>query len=688
MASVMSDQIQILHGPGPGETRTDAALLDAFVLTRDEAAFAELVRRHSSLVWGVCRRTLGSSHDAEDAFQATFLVLVKKADTVWPRAMVGNWLYGVAHRTALKAKSAAARRQAREKQGTRMAGPHTQPDPSGDWSDVMPTIDREIGRLADKYRAAVVLCDVEGVSQRDAARQLGWAEGTLTTRLMRARQMLAHRLTRQGVALSTGGLTAFFATQASAAPATLVINTIHSATLVAAGTATAAATSAPVAALTEGVLKAMFLTKIKTVAAVLLAVAIVVTGGLVAHRSFAGRAAEPAPPIVQRLVDYDFTLFQEREGAREAAGREAAGRDGGRDGRPANPPSLFGRVVAVSADGATLETPPANRGDEPVRKDVKFDAKTKFTFSAVGPDGAKVAEGQMMQVWLAEGDKVAATVNVQGNQGTNRSPDLQGRVFGISKDGNTITFQYPPKERGEEPKTVDIKITPKTVVTYSNIAKGSTRPAEGYGAQVWYEKGSTDTAAAISFGGNDGPERGRFERAPVPSGKVVGVAKDGKSITIETPPQNRGEEPGKIDIKIAGTTKVVFFNVIPGGDDISEGQFARVWLADNSKDTADTILLAAQQKSRFQALRGQVKDLAKDGKSFSLETPPTERGGEPKANTIKISDATRVVFMGVPKDGARAEDGYLAEVSLEEGSLTNAVQVIFHGPQGRGGGSR
>src|SRR5204863_6461681 len=97
----------------------------------------------------------------------------------------------------------------------------------------------------------------------------------------------------------------------------------------------------------------------------------------------------------------------------------------------------------------------------------------------------------------------------------------------------------------------------------------------------------------------DGPERGRFDRAPESSGKVLNITKDGKTLTLETPPKERGEEPGKIDIKIAPATKVVFFNVIAGGDEISEGQLARVWLEGNSKDTADTIILFAQPKARF-----------------------------------------------------------------------------------------
>src|SRR5262249_49915225 len=157
--------------------------------------FAALLRRHGPMVWGVCRRLLPCTHDAEDAFQATFLVLVRKADSVVPRGRVGNWLYGVAYRTALEARSAASRRRARELQTARPAHvTNEQPDP-----DLWALLDEELRRLPDNFRAAVVLCDLEGRTRKEAAQQLGWSEGTLSGRLARARELLAKRLTRRGV---------------------------------------------------------------------------------------------------------------------------------------------------------------------------------------------------------------------------------------------------------------------------------------------------------------------------------------------------------------------------------------------------------------------------------------------------------------------------------------------------------
>src|SRR5579884_2300554 len=165
-----------------GAGMTDGQLLVEYVRRREEAALAALVRRHGSMVWGVCRRVLHNHHDAEDAFQATFLVLVRKAESIKPREMVGNWLYGVAHQTALKARATEAKRQARERQVKEMPEPAA-PLELDHWSNLEVLLDQELCRLPDKYRVAIVLCDLEGKTYKVAACQLEIPEGTLSTRL-------------------------------------------------------------------------------------------------------------------------------------------------------------------------------------------------------------------------------------------------------------------------------------------------------------------------------------------------------------------------------------------------------------------------------------------------------------------------------------------------------------------------
>ena len=167
----MSGVIQHLRG----KVLTDAELLADYVSRRDDGAFAALVRRHGPMVWGVCRRLL-SHHDAEDAFQATFLVFVRKAATIASRELLANWLYGVAHTTALKARATIAKRKEREKQAAVPEPAVKEPNP---WCGLL---DEELSRLPARYRAVIVLCELEGHSRKEAARQLNCPEGTVAGR--------------------------------------------------------------------------------------------------------------------------------------------------------------------------------------------------------------------------------------------------------------------------------------------------------------------------------------------------------------------------------------------------------------------------------------------------------------------------------------------------------------------------
>ena len=254
---------------GDAAAMSDGQLLERFLARREEAAFEAIVRRHGPMVLGVCRRVLRNGHDAEDAFQATFLVLVRKATSIVPRELVGNWLYGVAYRTALKARSMAARRRVVEGQVRDMS--RSEALDTGARLDLQTRLDQELNRLPDKYRAPVILCELEGKSRRHAAIQLGIAEGTLSSRLARARQMLARRLSGPAGVLSAGAVSVALATQTVSAvvPAPLLASTVKAGALFALGEAATVVTSAKVAALTHGVLKAMFLTKLKTATAFL-----------------------------------------------------------------------------------------------------------------------------------------------------------------------------------------------------------------------------------------------------------------------------------------------------------------------------------------------------------------------------------------------------------------------------------
>ncbi len=278
--------------PADAADGSDGQLLARFVAGRDETAFAALVRRHGPMVFGVCNRVLGASADAEDAFQATFLVLARRAAAVRDPATLGNWLYGVAYRTALKVRSDAAVRRARESRVRTV----DVADPSDEVTrrDLRQVLDDELSRLPDKYRVAVVLCYLEGQTQEDAALLLGCPRKTVTTRLARACERLRGRLTRRGLALSGSALGVLLpGVAATAAPAALMTVTVNAAVLFAADeTAVAGAVSARVLSLAKGVLKTMFVAKLKTAAVVLLAV----VGSVVAASGFAYQALAADKP--------------------------------------------------------------------------------------------------------------------------------------------------------------------------------------------------------------------------------------------------------------------------------------------------------------------------------------------------------------------------------------------------------
>ncbi|MFL5244389.1 MAG: RNA polymerase sigma factor [Gemmataceae bacterium] len=254
----------------------DAELLQRFVADRDEAAFEALVRRHGPMVFGVCRRVLRGFHDAEDAFQATFLVLACKAGAVRDQPTVGSWLYGVAYRIAVKARAQAVRRRFKEREAA-VTESYSDKVVSG---DLVPILDRELNRLPEKYRGVVLLCDLGGASRKEAARQLGIPEGTLSSRLAAARSMLAKRLIRRGLSLTSGAMAAALVDNVASAsvPASLVISTVQAAARVAAGHAVSIAASAPVAALAKGVMTSMLLSKLKIPLGLLVALGLMTLG--------------------------------------------------------------------------------------------------------------------------------------------------------------------------------------------------------------------------------------------------------------------------------------------------------------------------------------------------------------------------------------------------------------------------
>jgi RNA polymerase sigma factor (sigma-70 family) len=276
---------------GEAPEQSDGQLLERF-LGGDRMALESLVRRHAAMVWGVCLRTLGRSHDADDAFQATFLVLLRKAGSIGPPERLAKWLYGVAYKTACKARQTNVKLP---QTGTDMPEPKIEP-PDETHRSRLRALDEELSRLPQKYRTAIVQCELEERSLRDVAQQLGVPQGTVASRLARGRAILAQRLTQRGLGVSATSVGALWSEQAAsgAAPSALLNRTIEVIRLLAAGkTATAGLLGTKVSTLANGVLRAMAWAKWKAAGAVLLLAGLAMGGGVVTYNIVARPPRSP-----------------------------------------------------------------------------------------------------------------------------------------------------------------------------------------------------------------------------------------------------------------------------------------------------------------------------------------------------------------------------------------------------------
>jgi RNA polymerase sigma factor (sigma-70 family) len=279
--------IQALFDAGSIGELTDRQLLELLATgDRDaaELAFAVLVRRHGPMVFHACCSILRDRHEAEDAFQATFLVLSRKAASLWLRDSIGPWLFGVACRVASSARSATIRRKSVERKAAESATT-TAHDPAWDDCDII--LHEELGRLPNGYRMAVALCDLEGLTHEQAARQLGWPAGTVRSRLARGRERLRYCLVRRGLAPAVVAMGAPLARDS--VPASLIAMTVENALGLGAGQGATGPMASSIA-LMEGTLRVMFVSKLKLVAAVGLAGGVLIFGSVLIGHGAMGRA--------------------------------------------------------------------------------------------------------------------------------------------------------------------------------------------------------------------------------------------------------------------------------------------------------------------------------------------------------------------------------------------------------------
>jgi RNA polymerase sigma-70 factor (ECF subfamily) len=433
-ASPVQRFLSRLRAVGAGDPADDGALLRRFVAGGDEAAFAALVGRHGPMVLGVCRRLLGDAQDAEDAFQATFLVLARKAGAVGRPELLANWLYGVATRIAVRARAAAARRRSRERQVSAMPAVAAPPQVP---SDLRPVLDEELARLGPKYRAPVVLCYLEGKSTEEAARQLGCPRGTVLSRLARAREQLRRRLVRRGVAMSVAALAAVLCRDglAEGVPAAVADAAVRAALAGAAGQAAVAGSVPASVALANEVIRAMFLTKVKTAVLVLTAAGVLGTGALVGIREVRAdkppAAKQPAAPPGGKEADRTKGDKEKLLGTWELTAAEAQGRAAGDEVKLQRMVFKPDKMTTVKADGTEHE------------QTWTIDPKAKpKAIDIVPQDGPPTEKGQTFKgIYSLEGD--ALKICMAG-------PNMERPTEFTTKEGSPsmlLTFKRQPPEK-------------------------------------------------------------------------------------------------------------------------------------------------------------------------------------------------------------------------------------------------
>jgi RNA polymerase sigma factor (sigma-70 family) len=449
--SAVLRHIHELAGSTADRERTDRHLLERFVVHRDEAAFTALVRRHGPLVQRVCRNVLHHDQDAEDALQATFLVLARKAAAIRKAEALASWLHGVAYRVAQTARRKAARRRAQEKLAMKKS--------AGDipsqvmWRDVQAVVDEEIQRLPESQRAPFVLCFLEGRSRAEAAHELGWKEGTLSSRLARARLQLQKQLRRRGVTL-TAVLGAAALTDRAGTAASLPVSLLVEAALRPATATTAAGIASSASALADAVIKAMFAGKRTIGAFLVLTMTIILAGaGVVAHGwPRAGLSARPpvnlaklrapAPPQPQLAP----AARERGDGLGDPLPPGAVGRIGTirlRHGGPVTCVAWAPKGKLLASGGcdnvvalwevATGKERARLRGHQSGIEALAFSADGRLLASGGGGPNGKGGEPRMIRVWdIATRQEVAGFCNL----------GVTVRSLAFSRDGKKLASAF------------------------------------------------------------------------------------------------------------------------------------------------------------------------------------------------------------------------------------------------------
>jgi RNA polymerase sigma factor (sigma-70 family) len=450
-----------LLGASTAGSRTDGQLLDDFVSHRDETAFAALLQRHGPMVFGVCRRLLPDPHEVEDAFQATFLVLLRKAGSIAKVESVGSWLYGVAYRAASRARSQLQKRQARQR--PLVDAPEEEASALAEVRELKGILDEELHGLPEKYRAPLVLHYLGGKTKGETARQLGWSEGTVSGRLFRGRQLLQARLARRGLAVPAGLAALELANAgAAAAPVRLLEATLQAALHLRAGLAAGAVFSERALGMAEGVARGLFATKLKVGAGLLVLMSALAVGAAwVARQGWPGQAPaarQEAPPAERagavrknppKQADAPIRKATDLYGDPLPPG--AVARLGSNRGRHALYVSALafsrdGKILATHAQDGTVRLWDAAGKELHVFRGDPESAKSALVCFAMAPDGRTLAGGGAdgtVRFWnLTTGRRVR---QVRANRVGVRSLafSADGKLLAVAGEDNSVCLRDP-----------------------------------------------------------------------------------------------------------------------------------------------------------------------------------------------------------------------------------------------------
>jgi RNA polymerase sigma factor (sigma-70 family) len=686
---------------------SDAQLLERFVRHREETAFELLVWRHERLVLAACRRILRDPHDADDAFQATFLALARQAGSIGRREALAGWLHRVACRAALRLRASNSAR-ARHETHAPLPTPEAPDDPAAEavWDDLRPLLDEEVGRLPEKYRVAVVLCYLEGLTYDEAARRLGCPRGTVSIRLTRARDLLRKRLVRRGFVWSGAALSAVLLSHAAraAAPAAVVNGTVRAALAFAADRAAAVAlVSARTVALAEGVLKAMWMTKVKVTTALLLAAAVVVglSAAALAQRADSGKVVDLLPGQKDRAPD--------------TPKKDAADGDKPLDLLPGGKPK--------PADSGKAELP---AGGDGWRERHEFPSPGGDVMGvAFSPDGKRLAfaglEGLAVLADVESGKALAEIkTDLSDLQALAFSPD--GKVLaagGGSKKGGRVVFLDPtggkPQSGIDLPDTVTcVAFSPdgrlaavtgadKSVRLFDVPSGKEVRSFAGHADAVFSAAFSPDGKLLATGGGPSEvkakPAAGELRVWEVATGKEVAKANtDGTVTSVAFRPDGRILAVGTF----ANTIRLFDASSMQVEDDLKHHEFlvrsvawspdgktlasagydetVRLWDTDNGKELA----VLKGHKGAVQTVRfspdGRL--LASGGAKIRFKEKDE---GNPKVKLWEVGKVggRDVIRPGKDKAGADWTDGLIKELARPERGDRQVAEGLYLATLGR-----